>query len=93
MSSLIVKHLSDAEVNRLKISSWEVWEHDAIKADWKVEEQETFYVLEGEVNITVGEKTFCVKKNMLASLPKDLECVWEIPKYIKKMYKLNCEIE
>ncbi|MGC5328316.1 cupin domain-containing protein [Brevibacillus sp. SYSU BS000544] len=84
-----VKNISSQEYQDLGIALWEPWENTTHKGTWEVEETESFYVLDGEVHITVDEVTHIVTKNMLVFLPKGLVCVWYIPNYLKKVYKLG----
>lgn len=91
--AFVVKKLSNQEYKQLGIDTWEPWENTTHKAPWEIEETETFYVLEGEVNITVDDKNYHVTKDMVVSLPKGLVCMWDIPKFLKKVYKLNFELD
>jgi hypothetical protein len=91
--AFVVKKISTHEFEQLGVDTWEPWENTTHKAPWEVEETETFYVHEGEVSITVGDITYNVTENMLVSLPKGLVCIWDIPKYLKKVYKLNFELD
>ncbi|WP_312469408.1 cupin domain-containing protein [Neobacillus sp.] len=92
--AFVVKKISTQEFEQNGVDTWEPWENTTHKAQqWEVEETETFYVHEGEVNITVGEITYNVTENMLVSLPKGLVCIWDIPEYLKKVYKLNFELD
>lgn len=92
MNGFFVKEISSEEAKALNVDTWEEWDHGPNNVEWTVEEQEVFYVLEGEVLITVEDKTHTVKENMIVSLPKDFVCNWHIPKYIKKVYIKNFEV-
>ncbi|PEY34521.1 methyltransferase [Bacillus cereus] len=91
--AFIVKKISSQEYEQLGVDTWEHWENTTHKATWEVEEAESFYVLEGEVHITVGDRVHTVTKDMVVSLPKGLVCIWDIPNYLKKVYKLNFGLE
>ena len=92
MKGFIVKQMDWEEAKQLGIHTWEEWESGPSVTEGEFPEQEACYFLEGELYITVGEHIHTIKPNMLVTLPKGLPCKWDIPHYVKKMYKNNFEL-
>ncbi|MGO0059604.1 cupin domain-containing protein [Brevibacillus fluminis] len=86
------KKLTAEEAQRLEVDTWEPWVGEPNKGTWHVEEQEVFYVTDGEVFITVDGVTHHITKDWVVSLAKDLVCEWDCPQFLKKNFKMNHEI-
>lgn len=85
------KKLTAEEAQKLGVDTWEPWVGEPNKGPWHVEEQEVFYVTDGEVFITVEGKNI-ILQSWIVSLAKDLVCEWDCPVFLKKNYKMNHEI-
>lgn len=86
------KKITAKEAQRLSVDTQGPWIGEPSKRTWHVEEQEGFYVTNGEVFITVNEEKYHIIKNWVVSLNKDLVCEQDSPEFLKKNYKLNHEI-
>jgi len=87
------KEVTEEEARQLGVDTWEPWVGETDKGIWHLEEQEVFYVTDGEVFITVDEKKHRLTKGWVASLAKDLVCEWDCPVLVKKNFILNQEID
>ncbi|RNB81185.1 DUF861 domain-containing protein [Brevibacillus fluminis] len=89
---IFVKKLTAEEAQEVAVDTWESWEGESKKVTWHVEEQEVFYVTDGEVFLTVDGVKYHITKNCVVSLAKDVVCEWDCPEFLKKNYKVNHEI-
>lgn len=77
------------------LESQPTWDHQA--EVWPAhydERQETFLVIEGEGSITTEDgKVFDFKAGDLVTCDRNFDCTWSVPKYIKKHYIFNMDLE
>ena len=52
MSEITVKYLSEKEILEKEVRSWPTWSCEASEFPWEYIEQESCYILEGQVDIT-----------------------------------------
>ena len=66
--------------------TWPIWEKDVSVFEWYYDDQETFYVLEGEGTVTWNGNTISFEKGDFVSFPKGLSCTWTVHKRLRKHY-------
>ncbi|PFA22656.1 methyltransferase [Bacillus cereus] len=88
----VAKKITAEEAQQLGVDTWEEGVGEPNKGTWHVEEQEVFYVTDGEVFITVDREKYHITKGWIVSLAKDLVCEWDCPVFLTKNYKMNYEI-
>ena len=81
------KHIpTEAELERLGIDSWGIWTKEVSEFPWEYSDKETFYVLEGEAEVSSGDQTLRFGPGDLVTCHSGVECTWKISKPIKKRY-------
>lgn len=86
---ILVTPMSLEEAKKLGIESWSEWSCKPSAFDWCYSDKETAYVFEGDVIVTAyGEQTH-ISDNCLVVFPKGMECVWDVRKTIRKVYKFG----
>ena len=93
MPKIFTKQMSVEDAKDLGTDNWGYWDCEPATFDWTYFEQETAYILEGDVIVTSKYETVHITENMLVSFPKGLTCTWEIRKTIKKKYIFNFPVE
>ncbi len=93
MAEIKTKTISEAEARQLGADEWPIWECGPSTFDWEYAEQETAYILEGEVVVHADGRETHLVPGMLAAFPKGMKCVWEVRKPFKKAYTFNLEID
>ena len=83
----IKKKPSTQEIEEAK--TWAIWEKEVSVFKWYYDDQETFYVLEGEGTVTWNGNVISFKKGDLVIFPKGLSCTWTVHKRIRKHYKFG----
>jgi len=86
----IERNPSEEKLEDLGVYSWGIWEKEVSKFPWHYDEQETCYLLEGEVVVTpeVGEPS-TIRKGDLVTFPKGMSCTWDIRKPVRKHYRFG----
>ena len=87
MSEIIVKQLSEDEIQEKGIRSWSTWSCDKSEFPWEYSEQETCYLIEGQVDVTSesGEKVSIGAGDYII-FPQGLKCTWNVHQGIYKHF-------
>jgi uncharacterized protein len=86
MDDLIVKKISEEEIERRGIRSWPIWEKEISKFPWQYDGDEECLIIDGEVIVDTDEGTFPIKAGDFVIFRKGLKCVWDIKVPIRKYY-------
>ena len=90
MEVVTKKKPSPEELASLNVSSWPIWEKEISEFDWVYEEKETFYVLEGEVEVTLEDgRKISIEPGDLVTFAPGVRCRWKVLKPIRKHYRLG----
>ncbi len=85
--SITVRKITPQELDDLGVKYWPVWEKEISFFDWKYDEGEEFYVLDGEIIIYAGGKEYKIVPGDFVSCFKGLECKWKIVDPVRKHYR------
>ncbi|NEO87279.1 MAG: cupin domain-containing protein [Spirulina sp. SIO3F2] len=86
----VTSNPSEAELDRLGVKQWPIWEKEASKFDWYYDESETCYLLAGRVTVTPnGGEPVTFGVGDLVQFPVGMGCVWEIHEAVKKHYSFS----
>ena len=84
---VVIKKPTEEELKKLGVFSWPIWEKEESEFDWYYDEDETFYVLEGEVEVTLDDgEVVKFGKGDLVTFKKGTKCTWKVKKAIRKHY-------
>ena len=89
MSNIVIKQLSNDEINDMGILNWPIWTCEISEFPWKYDVEESCLILNGEVSVTAGLDTVQIKKGDFIIFPKGLSCVWNVTKPIRKHYQFG----
>ena len=65
-----------------------LWEKEVSRFDWHYDAIEECYLLEGEVEVETPDGGRVVfGAGDFVTFPKDLDCVWEVKKPVRKHYR------
>ncbi|CAJ2666933.1 uncharacterized protein LOC123911517 [Trifolium pratense] len=91
----IHKNPSKSKLTQLGVSTWPKWEGGPLKIPWSFKEEETMYLLEGKVKVSVEVKgavgSFEIGGGDLVVFPKGMNITWEVTEPVKKHYSLKKE--
>jgi len=86
MKDIIIKKLTEEEIISQGIRKWPIWEKEISRCDWMYEGDEECLILEGEVIVETGDRTYNIKAGDFVTFKKGLKCIWEVKTPIKKHY-------
>ncbi len=81
---IIVRKPTKSEIE--KAGTWDIWEKEPSEFDWKYDESETCYILEGNAKVMTQDGIVGFGKGDWVVFPKGLKCKWKIEKKIRKHY-------
>lgn len=86
MSDIVIKRPDGDEIRKRGILDWPVWEKEVSRFDWEYDGDEECLILEGEVDVEAGGKTYRIKEGDFVTFKKGLRCVWDNKSDIRKHY-------
>ncbi len=86
----VEKNPAPARLQELGVTRWPIWTKEASEFPWTYDEQETCYLLEGEMTVTcAGGETASFGAGDLVTFPEGLSCTWKISKDVRKHYRFG----
>lgn len=89
MAEITVKKPSRDELDELAVGGWPIWACDVSTFDWHYDQQETCYVLEGQVTVTAGGTQVRFGAGDFVVFAEGLDCIWDVTAPVKKHYKFG----
>jgi uncharacterized cupin superfamily protein len=90
MPKIKIEKLTQDQLESMKVFSWPIWEKEASTFPWSYDEQETCYLLEGQVKVTPeGGEAVEFGAGDLVTFPRGMDCTWEISQNVRKHYKFG----
>ncbi|HBN45983.1 MAG TPA: cupin domain-containing protein [Candidatus Marinimicrobia bacterium] len=77
---------SRAEMEAKGVLNWPVWTCEVSEFPWSYSDQETCYILEGEIEVTTEEEVVQIKPGDFVVFPKGLSCTWKVSMPVRKHY-------
>ena len=84
----IIKKPTDQE--KKEAEKWPIWEKEQSEFPWVYSDQETCFIIEGDVIVTNEDgEEFHFKDGDYVVFPKGMKCKWKIGKDVRKYYKFG----
>ena len=86
---IIVHPTPSAEAVAALKKKWGTWGCGVSTFDWTYDDEETAYILEGEVTVTPDDKSLpavTIKAGQLVTFPDQMSCKWDVTVPINKHY-------
>ncbi len=78
------------ELEELRVSNWPMWGEKESEFPWHYYQQETCYIVQGEVQVVPeGGQPVTIKAGDLVTFPKGMSCTWKIIRVVSKHYLLE----
>ncbi|TKY45034.1 hypothetical protein E2542_SST31318 [Spatholobus suberectus] len=87
----IEKNPPQSKLTELGVATWPKWEGGPTKIPWSFKDEETMYLLQGKVRVTVEGSvgSFEIGGGDLVVFPKGMNITWEVIEAVKKHYSLK----
>lgn len=80
----------EAELSRMGVKSWPIWEKEISSFPWHYEQKETCYILEGNVIVEPENgEAVTIKPGDLVIFPAGMSCKWKISSPVRKHYNFE----
>jgi uncharacterized protein len=87
---ITVQKLDHADLEKMGVFSWPIWEKEKSRFDWHYDSMEQCYFLKGKVTIeTKDGKSVSFGKGDFVTFPVGLSCVWDVKEPVKKHYNFK----
>ena len=87
---ITVRKPDHAELQKLGVFSWPIWEKEKSRFDWHYDSTEQCYILEGNVTVEAKDGTSVTfGKGDFVTFPKGLSCVWHVKEPVRKHYNFT----
>lgn len=86
MEKVIIRKLTDHEIEARGIRQWPVWSKEVSRFDWTYSGDEECLILDGEIDIETDKGTYHIKPGDFVTFKDGLKCVWDIKVPVKKHY-------
>ena len=86
-----VEKPTQEKLRSLNVEEWPIWKKEVSEFDWEYDEDETCYLLEGDVIVTpkgVGDPVRFGKGDLVL-FKKGLKCIWKVLSPVKKHYRFG----
>ena len=90
MSKITVKYLSEKEILQKEGRSWPTWSCEVSEFPWEYIEQESCYILEGQVDITTEDgEIVSIGPGDFVIFPRGLKCEWKVRQSVLKHFSFG----
>ncbi len=89
MGEIDIRKIADAERKKLGVEAWPIWTCDVSVFDWHYDDDETCYILDGQVTVKTKSGSVSFGPGDLVKFPKGLSCKWEVSKPVRKHYNFG----
>ncbi|KAL9234384.1 hypothetical protein vseg_009264 [Gypsophila vaccaria] len=88
---MIEKNPPKSKLDQLGVTSWSKWSGQPGKIPWTFAAEETMYLLEGKVQVSVDghEGSFDIEAGDLAVFPKGMKITFDVLEAVNKHYSLK----
>jgi len=90
MSKIAVKYLSEKEILEKEVRSWPTWSCEVSEFPWEYIEQESCYILEGQIDITTEDgEVVSIGPGDFVIFPRGLKCEWKVRQSVLKHFSFG----
>ena len=87
---ILIEKPEQSDLQKRGVFDWPIWEKEASRFDWHYDQIEECFLLEGHVIVEYENGQVAeFGKGDFVTFHKDLSCVWEIKKPVKKHYNFK----
>jgi len=84
-----IKQPKEEDLNKEGVYDWPIWEKEVSRFDWHYDSEETCYLLEGQVTVTMPDgQAVEFGAGDMVRFPEGLSCSWDISVPVKKHFRM-----
>jgi uncharacterized cupin superfamily protein len=83
---ITITNIDEKELTLQGVLEWPVWECEPSVFDWHYDQEESCYILEGEITVKTAHETVVIGTGDYVTFPKGLDCQWSVTKTVRKHY-------
>lgn len=83
---IVVEKLSPLQLESLRVSEWPIWQCAPSAFDWQYDQEESCYILEGEITVKSAEQEVRISPGDYVTFPRGLSCHWTVHAPVRKHY-------
>lgn len=84
-----IERPNEKKLDDLGVRDWPIWECEASTFDWHYDQEETCYILEGEITVKTGDEKVSIHPGDFVVFPKGLDCTWTVTRPVRKHYSFS----
>ena len=88
-SKIHVERPDAKRLRQLNVERWPIWTKEPSTFDWRYDDRETCYFLEGQVTVTTAQGEVTFGAGDLVTFPKGLDCTWHVKQAVRKHYRFG----
>ena len=82
-----IKIIKNKNINDFK--SWTIWTCKESEFDWKYDQEEHCFIIEGNVVVESSNNTVNISAGDYVIFPRGLKCRWNVTKPVRKHYSFS----
>jgi uncharacterized cupin superfamily protein len=68
------------------VFGWPIWTCEPSKFDWHYDQEESCYILEGEITVKTKYEEVTIGPGDYVTFPRGLDCTWTVTKPVRKHF-------
>ena len=77
------------EMQSQGVLAWPIWECQPSEFKWHYDQEESCYILEGEITVKTADQEVLIRPGDFVVFPRGLDCTWTISKPVRKHYNFK----
>ena len=85
----MVSKPDEAELAKMGVRQWPVWEAEPSSFPWHYDSTEVCYLLQGKVTVKAGDEEVVFGAGDMVVFPAGLDCFWTVHQSVRKHYSFR----
>jgi uncharacterized protein len=83
---ITIEKLTPKKREALRLDAWPIWQCAPSTFDWHYDQEESCYILEGEITVTTADQTVRIFPGDYVTFPQGMDCQWQVHTAVRKHY-------
>jgi uncharacterized cupin superfamily protein len=81
-----IEKMDEATARKQGITDWPIWECEVSEFPWHYDQEESCFLIEGEVTVTTDLEVVHIGPGDYVTFPKGLDCRWQVSVPVRKHF-------